>query len=171
MVRSFLTAFLVASLVLPPQAFASPPTEDSPPASSGVELQLTLPPRLNLRMPSLEYSILRAGQTLTATSDTILMTPETFARIGIEVDSINNQHNLYLEQHLRLSHASSQLQLGLLQNQNLFLEGELQRTNELLVRSQELNSSNNSGWFVAIGFGVGVLTAIGLAYAIAPAMK
>ena len=174
MIKSFLTAFLVASLIFPAQVFANPPApEESSTAEVSTRLlfpQLVLPPRLRLSLPELDVSILRSGQTLTATTDTVLMSPETFARIGIEIESFNDRHNLYLEQHLRLRYANTQLQVGLLQTQSTFLEGELQRTNTLLVRSQELNSANNSGWFVALGFGLGVLTAIGLAYAIAPAL-
>ena len=173
MIKSFLTAILVASLIFPSQAFANPP-EPPPSEESSVKLTLpplVLPPRLTLELPELDVSILRAGQTLTATSDTVLMSPETFARIGIEVSTINARHGLYLEQQLRLYDANARLRIDLLQTQNDFLEGELQRTNVMVIRQQELISSDKSGWYIALGVGIGVLTAIGLAYAIAPAIQ
>ena len=108
---------------------------------------------------------------MTATADTVLMSPETFAMIGIEVDSINSRHNLYLERQLRLYDASARLRIDLLKTQNDYLEDELDRTNKMVIRHQELISSDKTGWYIAIGFVIGALSAIGLAYAIAPSMK
>jgi hypothetical protein len=168
MIKSFLTAILVASFIFSPLAFADETTD----ASVDLALPaLVIPPRLKLKLPKLDISILRSGQTLTATSDTVLMSPETLALIGIEVESINARHSLYLEQQLKIYDVNARLRISLLQTQNDYLEGELQRTNEVIIQHQELISSDKSGWYVAIGFGIGVLTAVGLAYAIAPSMK
>lgn len=167
MIKSFLIAILLASFTFPPLAIADT-------LESSVDLSLPsliLPPRLKLGLPKLDISILRSGQTLTATADTVLMSPETFAMIGIEVDSINSRHNLYLERQLRLYDASARLRIDLLKTQNDYLEDELDRTNKMVIRHQELISSDKTGWYIAIGFVIGALSAIGLAYAIAPSMK
>lgn len=169
MIKNILTAFLIAGLIFPTQVFANPPTPPEPTAATA-EPSLVLPPRLRLRMPELSYSLLRTGQTLTATTDTILMTPETFARITIEFDSMQDQHSLYLEQQLRLAAAHSTLELGLLRSQNSYLEGELARTNQLLVTSQEIRNRDLTPLWVTLGFIGGALATIGIVYAIGPAI-
>ena len=120
-------------------------------------------------MPELEFSILRSGQRLTASSDTVLMTPEEFAKINIEFDAMQARHSLYLEQQLRYANANSLLRINTLQLQNNYLESELSRTNNLLVRSQEIRSNDLTPLWVTLGFVAGALTTIGIVYAVMPA--
>jgi len=164
-IKKITTLLLVVAMVIPAQAMAQEPEGQQTTSSS----ELTLPPRLTLRMPTLEYSLLRSGQRLTASSDTILMSPEEFAKINIEFDTMQSRHNLYLEQQVRYLNERSGLTLNTLRLQNQFLESELGRTNELLIRSQEMRRNDLTPLWVAVGFVAGALTAIGIVYAVVPA--
>lgn len=164
--RKVLSCIVAFSLMFPATAAAQ---DQEPPTATAVEQELTLPPRLTLRLPQFEYSLLKSGQRLTASRDTILMTTEEFARITIEFDAMQSKHNLYLEKQLRYSHENYKLKIDTLTLQNSFLERELSRTNELLLRSQELKNKDLTPLWVAVGFVAGALATIGIAYAVAPA--
>lgn len=165
LIRKTTACLLIFLLAVPANALA----QETPSQTTDTDSTLILPPKLSLKPPELEYSILRSGQRLTATSDTVLMTPEEFARIGIEFGTMQRTHSLYLEQQVKYLHANLMLRVDTLSLQNKYLESELSRTNELLVRSQEIRSNNLTPLWVALGFVAGALTTIGIVYATVPA--
>lgn len=126
---------------------------------------------LNLELPEFSYSILREGQTLTANSDTYLLTPAGFARITTEYQFMQRRYELYLSERLSLANTEHQFRVDILTNQNLFLEGELQRTNNLLVELQESRRNDLTPLWVAVSFVAGCALTVGLVYALQPGVQ
>ena len=160
--RMMLIPVVCTGLVYSPIAHAEDPSPPEAPASVSSELQLEL--------PQFSFSILRQGQRLTASRDTYLLTPESFARITTEYQFMQRRYELYLGERLEIAALNNRLQTDLLTSQNQFLNTELERTNRLLVELQESRRNGLTPLWVAVSFVAGCALTVGLVYALQPGM-
>ena len=161
--KAILVPMICFGLVFPQNSFA----EDGPPQDEPTE-QAT---PLRLEMPEFSYSILREGQRLTASRDTYLLTPESFARITTEYEFMQRRYELYLSERLEIASLNNRLQVDLLTSQNQFLNTELERTNRLMVELQESRRDDLTPLWVAVSFVAGCALTVGLVYALQPGME
>ena len=161
--RMMLIPVMCTGLVYSPIAHAEDPNPPEAPASVSSGLQLEL--------PQFSFSILRQGQRLTASRDTYLLTPESFARITTEYQFMQRRYELYLGERLEIAALNNRLQTDLLTSQNQFLNTELERTNRLLVELQESRRNDMTPLWVAVSFVAGCALTVGLVYALQPGME
>lgn len=155
---------LCMGLVFSPVAYAEEPAPQEAPEQAS-------PSTFQLEMPEFSYSILRQGQRLTASKDTYLLTPESFARITTEYQFMQRRYELYLGERLEIAALNNRLQTDLLTSQNQFLNTELERTNRLLVELQESRRNDMTPLWVAVSFVAGCALTVGLVYALQPGME
>ena len=149
-------------LVVAPVANAAEPS----PAA-----EVESPDAFNLEMPEFSYAVLKKGQKLTASRDTYLLTPETFARITTEYEFMQKRYELHLAERLELNSLKYQYQIDLMASQKLFLETELERTNRLMIELQESRQKDLTPLWVAVSFVAGCALTVGLVYALEPGMN
>ena len=162
--KAVLIPVLCFGLAFPRSLYAQETTPENPPTA-------TTQSALQLEVPEFSYSILNRGQRLTASRDTYLMTPESFARITTEFQFMQRRYELYLTERLELAALDNRLRTDLLTNQNQFLETELGRTNRLLVELQEKRQDDLTPLWVAVSFVAGCALTVGLVYALKPGME
>lgn len=158
---------LCFGLTFPQQAMSQEP--ETPATEEAQETDADT--SLNLRLPEFSYSILRQGQTLRASRDTYLLTPEAFARITTEYEFMQRRYQLHFDEQLRLSRLESQLRVDVLNNQNQFLETELERTNRLMIELQEVKKRDLTPLWVGLSFVAGCALTVGLVYALQPGLQ
>ena len=162
--KTVLVPMICFGLIFPQAAFA----EDG---QATPQEEATEQPPFRLEMPEFSYSILRQGQRLTASRDTYLLTPESFARITTEYEFMQRRYELYLSERLEIASLNNRLQVDMLRNQNQFLNTELERTNRLMVELQESRRDDLTPLWVAVSFVAGCALTVGLVYALQPGME
>ena len=162
-----LVLILCLGLIVPQSAFSQEPEA----ATSENTEEQSSESSLNLRLPEFSYSILRSGQTLRASRDTYLLTPESFARITTEYQFMQRRYQLHFDEQLRLSRLESQLRIDVLNNQNQFLETELERTNRLMIELQQVKKRDLTPLWVGLSFVAGCALTVGLVYALQPGIQ
>jgi len=162
--KAVMVPVLCIGMVLSPVAYAEEPAVPEAPEQAR-------PSTFQLEIPEFSYSILRQGQRLTASKDTYLLTPESFARITTEYQFMQRRYELYLGERLEIAALNSTLRIDLLTNQNQFLETELERTNRLLIELQESRRNDLTPLWVAVSFVAGCALTVGLVYALQPGME
>ena len=167
--NNLIVPVLIAGLIFPPQVFAqdTPPEQ---PVEEAFEEAVTVN-SLNLTLPEFSYSILRTGERLTASSDVYLLAPDTFARIVTEYEFMQARYELHLTERLRLMETAHQFRIDTLTMQNEFLEGELSRTNNLLIDLQQSRKQDLTPLWVVLSFAAGTALTVGLVYALQPGLE
>ncbi len=161
--KCVLVPMICFGLMFPQATLAEEPTSETEAVAEQSPLRLEL--------PEFSYSVLRKGQRLTASRDTYLLTPESFARITTEYQFMQRRYELYLGERLEIATLNNRLQTDLLTSQNQFLNTELERTNRLLVELQQSRRDDLTPLWVAVSFVAGCALTVGLVYALQPGME
>ena len=110
-------------------------------------------------LPEFAYTFAEKGTTLTLKYDVYILLPDAWALINTEFETLQKMCQLKCDTKLELQKEKYKLQLDLHKQQVEYLSGELDRTNELLVKPQELKTLGDFGPLVpAAAFVFGVLT-------------
>lgn len=137
MIKSLLIPFLVLGLTFPANVFAK-------------------------AMPDFAYSFAEKGTTLTLEHDVYILLPDAWALINTEYETLNREWELKYNTDMEIAEINTQLQIELRDNQIEYLVDELERTNDLLIETQE-----GSPFITTAGtFLVGVLSTTLLVFAL-----
>lgn len=155
MLKNILAAILTIQLTLLPVGNALAEEPSTPPAEADSVFKLN-------PLPPLSFSILKKGVAFTPYQDMYMVTPETWAYLINERESLPARYRLELDTSLALQSEKYKLKIDVQQNQIDFLTRELDRTNLAL---ESANERNKWAWVGPVVFvTVGALVTTGLVY-------
>jgi len=114
MIKSLMIPFLVLGLTFPASVFAG-------------------------GLPEFAYSYAEKGTTLTLKNDVYILLPDAWALINTEYETLNEKWKLKYNTDIEIAEINTKLQIDLRDNQIDYLTEELERTNDLLIETQEGN--------------------------------
>ena len=141
MIKKLIIPLLVLQLIFPTSAFANETEEPL------------------VTLPEFAYTFAEKGTKLTLKHDVYILLPDAWALINTEFETLQKMCQLKCDTKLELQKNQYKLQIDLYEQQVDYLGAELARTNELLVKTQELKTLGDFGPLVpAAAFVLGVLT-------------
>jgi hypothetical protein len=170
MSKWLLSPLLCLAIAIPKTAIAEDLDEDLD-EFEYVEDEYDSTTDIKLDLPEFEYSLLEQGQKLTASKDVYLLSPQTFARIVNEYDFMQRKYETYLQEKLELQKLHYQYKLDVRDEQIEFLEVELDRSNNLLIKLNNNDNSDSGALWAILSFAAGCALTVGLVYAINPGVK
>ena len=118
-------------------------------------------------LPEFAYTFAEKGTTLTLKHDVYILLPDAWALINTEFETLQKKCQLKCDTKLELQKNQYKLQLDLHKQQIDFLSGELDRTNDLLIKTQEQKTMGDLSPAVPMAaFLLGVLTTTAIVYAL-----
>ena len=110
------------------------------------------------KLPELSYSFAEKGTTLTLIADIYLIAPDTWAYINFERRALPERLQLEFDEKLAIEKSRANLVLDIRESQIEYLNGELERTNNLLQKIQ--NQKSIKDWTPLIVMGAVILGAL-----------
>ena len=118
-------------------------------------------------LPEFAYTFAEKGTTLTLKHDVYILLPDAWALINTEFETLQKKCQLKCDTKLKLQENQYKLQLDLQEKQIKFLSRELDRTNDLLIETQEQKTMGDLSPAVPMAaFLLGVLTTTAIVYAL-----
>ena len=118
-------------------------------------------------LPEFAYTFAEKGTTLTLKHDVYILLPDAWALINTEFETLQKKCQLKCDTKLKLQENQYKLQLDLQERQIKFLSRELDRTNDLLIETQEQKTMGDLSPVVPMAaFLLGVLTTTAIVYAL-----
>lgn len=118
-------------------------------------------------LPEFAYTFAEKGTTLTLKHDVYILLPDAWALINTEFETLQKKCQLKCDTKLKLQENQYKLQLDLQEKQIKFLSRELDRTNDLLIETQEQKTMGDLSPVVPMAaFLLGVLTTTAIVYAL-----
>ena len=118
-------------------------------------------------LPEFAYTFAEKGTTLTLKHDVYILLPGAWALINTEFETLQKMCQLKCDTKLELQKNQYELQLDLYKQQVSYLSGELDRTNDLLIQTQEQKTMGDwSAIGPAVAFILGVATTTAIVYAL-----
>jgi hypothetical protein len=118
-------------------------------------------------LPEFAYTFAEKGTTLTLKHDVYILLPDAWALINTEFETLQKMCQLKCDTKLKLQKNQYELQLDLYKQQVDYLSGELDRTNDLLILTQEQKTIGDwSAIGPAVAFVLGVATTTAIVYAL-----
>ena len=118
-------------------------------------------------LPEFAYTFAEKGTTLTLKHDVYILLPDAWALINTEFETLQKKCQLKCDTKLKLQENQYKLQLDLQEKQIKFLSRELDRTNDLLIETQEQKTMGELSPVVQMAaFLLGVLTTTAIVYAL-----
>jgi len=145
MIKALTIPFLILGLTFPASLFASD----------------------TKTLPEFSYSFAEKGTTLTLKSDVYILLPDAWALINTEYETMQKRWQLKYDTDMDIMEINTQLQIDLRDKQIDYLAEELDRTNDLLIRTQETKSMGDYSHFIIGGsFLAGVISTTALVFAL-----
>ena len=119
MIKTLIIPFLVLGLTFPANLLAS----DTKP------------------LPEFSYSFAEKGTKLTLKNDVYILLPDAWALINTDYEMMKRKWQLKYDTDMEIAEINTQLQIELRDNQIEYLVDELERTNDLLIETQETRST------------------------------
>ena len=146
MIKNILIPVLILQLVFPTSAFAA----EEPDA-----------------LPEFAYTFAEKGTTLTLKSDVYILLPDAWALINTEYEAMQKKYQLNCDTNLAIKEAEYKLEIDLRDLHIDYLNKELDRTNDLLIETQETKTLGEYSSLITAGsFLIGVLSTTALVYAL-----
>ena len=118
-------------------------------------------------LPEFAYTFAAKGTKLTLKHDVYILLPDAWALINTEFETLQKRCQLKCDTKLKLQENQYKLQLDLQEKQIKFLSRELDRTNDLLIETQEQKTMGDLSPVVPMAaFLLGVLTTTAIVYAL-----
>jgi len=118
-------------------------------------------------LPEFAYTFAAKGTKLTLKHDVYILLPDAWALINTEFETLQKRCQLKCDTKLKLQENQYKLQLDLQEKQIKFLSRELDRTNDLLIETQEQKTMGDLSPAVPMAaFLLGVLTTTAIVYAL-----
>ena len=118
-------------------------------------------------LPEFAYTFAEKGTTLTLKYDVYILLPDAWALINTEFETLQKMCQLKCDTKLELQKNQYELQLDLYKQQVDYLSGELDRTNDLLILTQEQKTIGDwSALGPAVAFVLGVVTTTAIVFAL-----
>ena len=118
-------------------------------------------------LPEFAYTFAEKGTTLTLKHDVYILLPDAWALINTEFETLQKKCQLKCDTKLKLQENQYKLQLDLQERQIKFLSRELDRTNDILIETQEQKTMGDLSPVVPMAaFLLGVLTTTAIVYAL-----
>ena len=118
-------------------------------------------------LPEFSYSFAEKGTTLTLEHDVYILLPDAWALINTEYEMIQRKWQLKYDTDMEIMEINTQLQIDLRDKQIDYLAEELDRTNLLLIETQEASSVFDSKPLLLVtSFVLGALSTTALVYAL-----
>ena len=118
-------------------------------------------------LPEFAYTFAEKGTKLTLKHDVYILLPDAWALINTEFETLQKMCQLKCDTKLELQKNQYELQLDLYKQQVDYLAGELDRTNDLLILTQEQKTIGDwSALGPAVAFVLGVATTTAIVYAL-----
>lgn len=149
MIRKLIVPLLVLQMIFPVSAFAAETEEPL------------------VTLPEFAYTFAEKGTTLTLKHDVYILLPDAWALINTEFETLQKKCQLKCDTKLELQKNQYKLQLDLYKQQVDYLSAELNRTNDLLIKTQEQTTiSDLSPLATGVAFILGVLTTTAIVFAL-----
>ena len=118
-------------------------------------------------LPEFAYTFAAKGTKLTLKHDVYILLPDAWALINTEFETLQKRCQLQCDTKLKLQENQQKLQLDLQEKQIKFLSRELDRTNDLLIETQEQKTMGELSPAVPLAaFLLGGLTTTAIGYAL-----
>ena len=118
-------------------------------------------------LPEFAYTFAEKGTKLTLKHDVYILLPDAWALINTEFETLQKMCQLKCDTKLELQKNQYELQLDLYKQQVSYLSGELDRTNDLLIQTQEQKTMGDlSPFATGAAFVLGVVTTTAIVFAL-----